>query len=76
LKVTHFLWQQGEADIVISNGALYHHMFEDMFISLRQHGMAAPIFVAKTSYCGLRNDEVTSELIGDDRGIQRRELHL
>jgi hypothetical protein len=72
LKITHFLWQQGEADIVISNGALYHHMFEDMFISLRQHGMAAPIFVAETSYCGLRNDEVTSAqagLVSAQRGI-------
>ncbi len=57
LEITHVLWQQGEADIRISNGDLYAEIFEDIFISLRRHGVLAPILVARGVYCGTTNEE-------------------
>jgi hypothetical protein len=72
LRITHFLWQQGEADIVLGSGQEYIHTFEDIFISMRQHGMLAPIFVARGARCGFDSSEITSAqetLVNQARGI-------
>jgi hypothetical protein len=72
LPITHFLWQQGEADIVLANGDMYKHMFEDIFVSLRQHGMLAPIYLAQATHCGLESAlirEAQRSLVDPRRGI-------
>jgi hypothetical protein len=50
----------------------YVRAFEDMFVSLRHHGMLAPIFIARSSVCGFDSREVTSAqeaLVNPARGI-------
>ena len=58
LEITHVLWQQGEADRLIGNPAMYRRVFEDIWLSLRQYGVYAPIYVARSSYCGSANTVV------------------
>jgi hypothetical protein len=72
LFITHVLWQQGEADGLISNGGMYQRAFEDIWISLRQHGVTAPIFVARSSYCGSTHSEISeaqAKLVNEGRRI-------
>ncbi len=53
LKPTHFLWHQGESDVVAeTTQSAYEYAFRRIVESLRDHGAYAPVFVAVASRCG------------------------
>lgn len=53
-RVTHTLWMQGESDLVEgTDTATYRDRFHALLGSLRQLGVAAPVYVAvSSSWCG------------------------
>jgi hypothetical protein len=72
LRITHVLWDQGQADIAIANSELYRRQIEDIWLSLRQYGVYAPILVARSSRCGNDNPNISTaqtQLADPRRGI-------
>lgn len=52
LTFTHVLWSQGESDARSSTDPEeYQRAFQELVVSLRQHGVTAPMFVALATMC-------------------------
>jgi hypothetical protein len=75
LSITHVLWHQGEKDAVLhTSKQAYKQMFMDMVLSIRQHGVRAPIYVSVATRCQkVRAQEeirqAQQELVDIDKGI-------
>jgi hypothetical protein len=75
LPITCMLWHQGEEDATLQTSKnAYKKIFMDMVASIRQHGVAAPIYVSVTTRCQkLRaNEEIRQaqhELVDPGKGI-------
>lgn len=52
-KITDIIWHQGEGDRFLGTSSqVYVASFNSMLQSIRDAGVAAPIFIAVASYCG------------------------
>lgn len=74
LPPTHLLWHQGEQDMrLATDPAHYRERFDALVTSLREHGVAAPVFVAQATYCGGEDSaalrEVQRALVSPARGV-------
>jgi len=75
LTFSYLLWHQGESDAVLHTSKLdYMKRFRAMLASIRQHGVAAPVFVAVASRCGqyainLEIEQAQRELVNPMAGV-------
>jgi len=53
VKITHVVWHQGENDLRFATpGKVYQASFRSLLETLREAGVAAPVFIAVTTRCG------------------------
>ncbi|UVD57014.1 sialate O-acetylesterase [Rhizobium sp. Pop5] len=75
-RITSVLWVQGEKDLVMSTTAdAYQKRFMSMVDTLRQHGVAAPVYISIASKCLEPSNGGFKEHIPDN-AIVRAQLAL